>query len=244
MPKSQIIKELVNGSVPLEQSLHRLFLLAVDTKNVQLAEWVQKELNGYKTGEPLPDYRYVPNVELQYNGFDDRSQVKGATLPNNVLGERTMEKISSVGVYDGLNYIEGLAQKSEPITRDLSFLSQQVSDATRGLIACTSIFQVIPPSYFQSLCSFIRNRAIIALSGMEKIYGNLDNLDPDLGGKFLMLDAYNASLNRIVFNIDTPALLAEKKPWYSKLPWHILFAVLGALVGAAVTAILFRTFGW
>jgi len=243
MPKSQIIKDLVDNMVPLEQSLHRLFLLAVDTKNVQLADWVQKELNGYKTGESLPDYRYVPNVELQYNGFDDRSQVKGAPLPNNAIGERTMEKISSVGVYDGLHYIEELARKSEPITRDLSFLSQQVSESTRGLIACTSIFQVIPPSYFQSLCSFIRNRAIIALTGMEKIYGNLDNLDPDLSGKQLLLDSYNATLNRIVFNVDTPALLAEKKPWYAKFPWHILLPILTAIMGAGLTAIIMSAYG-
>lgn len=243
MPKSQIIKDLVDGVVPLEQSLHRLFLLAVDTKNVPLAEWVQKELNGYKTGETLPDYRYVPNVELQYNGFDDRSQVKGAPLPNNVLGERTMEKISSVGVYDGLHYVEELARRSEPITRDLSFLSQQVSDSSHGMIACTSIFQVIPPSYFQSLCSYIRNRAVIALTGMEQLYGNLDALEPDLSGKYLQLDACNASLNRIVFNVDTPALLAEKKPWFSKLPWPILTALLGAVAGAGVTALLFHIFG-
>lgn len=244
MPKSQIIKDVVEDNVPLEQSLNRLFLLAVDTKNAPLAKWAQKELNGYETGEDLPDYRYVRDIELQYNGFNDRAQVKGAPLPPGAVSETTMEKISNVGVYDGLHYLEELAQKSEPTTRDLSFLSPQVSESTRNLLACTSIFQVIPQSFFQSISAAVKNRTIIALTALEKIYGNLDSMEPDVSSKLLFLDSYNAMINRVVFNVDFPSVLAERKAWYSRLPWHILLPILSALAGAAIATILIKTYGW
>ena len=243
MPKSQIIKDIVEDKVPLEQSLNRIFLLAVDTKNAPLAKWAQKELNGYETGEDLPDYRYVRDIELQYNGFNDRAQVKGAPLPPGAISGTTMEKISNVGVYDGLHYIEELAKKPEPTTRDLSFLSQQVSESTRNLLACTSIFQVIPQSFFQSVSASIKNRAVIALTALEKIYGNLDSLSPDISSKLLVIDSYNAMINRVVFNVDFPSVLAERKAWYARLPWHILLPILSALAGAGITAILMNAYG-
>jgi hypothetical protein len=57
MPKSQIIKDIVEDSVSLERSLNRLYVIARDVNNKQLSQWADIELNGYKDTDDVPDYR-------------------------------------------------------------------------------------------------------------------------------------------------------------------------------------------
>lgn len=242
MPKSQIIKDIVENNVSLEQSLNRLFVLANDVKNKQLAEWVQKELNGYKVGDDLPGYRQMESLELRYSGINGRFQVTKNPLPAGILKKETAEKVSQITMYDGIRYIEDLSKKEEGATRDLSFLAGQISTATNGLVTCTSIYQIVPQSFFQSICAAVRNKMIIALLELEKKYGNLDSLGIDISNKkSIQLEADNADLNRAVFNINVPSTVVEKKePWYSKIGWNVVVPTITAVLGAVIAAIIMK----
>ena len=81
MPKSQIIKDVVEDVVPLSKSLYRLYVLALDVKNSKLADWALCELKGYKKSDELPAYRKTKSVSLTYSGLNGHFQVKNIHLP-------------------------------------------------------------------------------------------------------------------------------------------------------------------
>lgn len=100
MPKSQIIKDVVEDNVSLEKSLTRLLVLAKDVNNKQLEVWVQKELNGYSQEDELPQYRRADCPLLEYSRINGNFQVTNVPLPQHWLEKETFDMISTVPIYD------------------------------------------------------------------------------------------------------------------------------------------------
>lgn len=59
MAKSQIIKDLANGTVDLHTSLKRAKIIFQEIGSEDLNRWVRNEIEGYKTKEDIPEYRKV-----------------------------------------------------------------------------------------------------------------------------------------------------------------------------------------
>ncbi len=93
MPKSQIIKDIVEDSVSLEKSLTRLLVLAKDVRNSKLVQWAEKELKGYKEDADIPNYRRTESKELQYSGINNRFQVTSIPLPIGWISKDIMDQI-------------------------------------------------------------------------------------------------------------------------------------------------------
>ena len=242
MPKSQIIKDIVENRVSLEQSLNRLYILAVDVKNTRLAEWAQKELNGYAATDTLPEYRCANCFHFKYSGLNGGFQATKAPLPTDFLKTETLEKYSCVDMYDGIRYIEELSNLNKPAVRDLTFLAGEIATVTDGMVSCFSIYNEIPPSIPQRICAIVKSKMLTALLALEKEYGNLDSLGIDISEKKqVQIEADNDALNRTIFNINLPNTIYEKKqPWYSKIAWNIVFPIITAIVGAVVAAIVIQ----
>lgn len=177
MPKSKIIKELVDGSVSMETSLNRLYLLAHDVGQTDLMEWAQKEIKGYGEEDVLPDYRITKSYSFIYSGINGRLQVKNVPLPTGFIKAEFLEAASEVKVYDGIIYVEKLASAGETLYRDMTTLASQVLTLSHGTIQCTQIQQEISCSLFQSICSNVRERIINELLALEKQFGSLDKLE-------------------------------------------------------------------
>ena len=244
MPKSQIIKDIVEGHVSLEQSLNRLYILANDVNNQQLAEWAQKELNGYNTSDALPDYRCAKSFHFKYSGINGGFQVTKIPLPLEFLETDTLEKQSKVIIYDGIRYVEELSNSNNMPVRNMSFLAGEIAEKTDNMVSCISIYQEIPQSIPQGICAAVKNKMLIALLELEKRYGNLDSLGIDISERNnVQIEADNEALNRSVFNISLPSTLSEKsQPWYSKIAWNIVFPIITAIIGAVVAAIIIKRF--
>lgn len=242
MPKSQIIKDIVENRVPLEQSLNRLYILAMDVKNTKLAQWAQKELIGYDTSDSLPEYRCAKCSHFRYTGLYGDVQATRAPLPVEFLKSETKKKYSQVDMYDGIRYIEDLSNSSQTAIRDLTFLAAEVEALSNGAVSCFSIYNEIPPSIPQRICSIVRSKMITALLTLEETYGNLDSLGVNVSEKKnILVQSTNDSLNRTIFNINLPSEAPEKKqPWYSKIAWNIVFPIITAIVGAVVAAIIIQ----
>lgn len=240
MPKSQIIKDIVENRVPLEQSLNRLYILAADVKNTQLAEWAQKELNGYAVSDTLPEYRRMKCFHFKYSGLNGGFQVTKIPLPTDFLKVETLEKYSKISMYDGIRYIEELSNSNKPAVRNLTFLAGEVAERTDDMVSCISIYQEIPQSIPQGICATVKNKMIIALLELEKRYGDLDPLGIDISERSkIQVEADNEVLNRSIFNINIPANVSEKRqPWYSKIAWNIVVPIITAILGAVIAAII------
>ena len=59
MAKSQIIKDLENGTVDTETVLKRTKVLLQELDNEKLLEWINYEIEGYSSIDNMPEYRKV-----------------------------------------------------------------------------------------------------------------------------------------------------------------------------------------
>lgn len=243
MPKSQIIKDIVEERVGLEQALNRLYILAVDIKNEMLAGWAEKELHGYNTTDELPDYRKAVSLTFIYSGINGSFQVTNQPLQLGFIKNDHLDKLEKIELYDSICTLSELASADRQPEKDVSILAGDVWESTNGQIQCFSIKQIIPKSIFQKACATVKHKMIQALMELEKNYGNLDKLGIDIAGKKMAQIAVdNAELNRTVFNINIPTSEAPKEKLPSKIAWNIIVPIItgvfGAVIGAAFIAYL------
>lgn len=245
MPKSQIIKDIVEDKVPLEQSLNRVFVLAKDIQNEPLAEWASKELNGYQTSDTLPDYRTGTSFDLKYTGINGRLQVKNQPLSRGWIDKEVADAISKIKIFEGIRYVSELASSPQSPIRDLTDLAGQVDQASDGGIQCVSIWQEIPHSFFQAVCSAVKSKMLIVLLELEKKYGNLDNLGIDISDQNTKeIEKSNAKLNKMILNVNLPQENKEKESLSDKIAWNIIVPIITGVIGAALGALITSYFGW
>lgn len=241
MAKSQIIRDLADDNVPLEKSLNRLFVLASDVSNEQLAQWAEKELNGYKANDELPEYRKTKGLHLTYTGINGNFQVTNVPLQLDWLGSNYKDLISEIKMYDGIRFINDLSSSEENPKRDLSGLAGEISRITNGVVQCVSVYQVIPKAFLQSICSTVKSIMIVALLDLEKKYGTLDSLGIEISERQkVQLETNNAELNRSIFNINLPSLEKKKEPWFSKVGWNIIIPIITGIIGVVIGAMALK----
>lgn len=243
LPKSQIIKDVVEDVVPLSKSLYRLYVLALDVKNSKLADWALCELKGYKKSDELPAYRKTKSASLTYSGLNGHFQVKNIHLPLGWVPEELHDTLMDVRACEGIELIESYAKEQNGMGIDRSDLSGFVRNATGGDVQCTSITQHIPQTLYSGICAEVKSKMIQALIELEKKYGNLDNLGIDISTKKpQQVDADNDSLNRMVLNVNVPYQKPPEEKLSSKITWNLIIpiitAVAGAIIGAALLAFL------
>ena len=176
MPKSQIIKDIVEDKVGLERSLNRLYILALDVKNEALATWAEKELNGYNTADELPDYRKTEGLMIKYTGINGSFQVTNQPLQPYYIKPEYRDKLEKIKLREGIRFLSELASSKKPAERDVSSLASDVFESSEGQIQCISIQQIIPQSIAQHVCAEVKHRMIQALVELENKHGNLDSL--------------------------------------------------------------------
>ena len=241
MPKSQIIKDIVEEKVGLEQSLNRLYVLALDVKNDALASWVEKELNGYNTTDELPTYREASGLMLKYTGINGGFQVTNQPLQPSFISQEFRDKLENIKLFEGIRYLSKLASADRPAERDISMLAGDVLERTDGQVQCFSIKQIVPQSIYQKACAEVKHRMLQALTELEGKYGNLDSLGIDISAqKPAQVASDNAELNRTVLNINVPMPNAPKEKLPSKIAWNIIIPIITGALGAIIGVLFER----
>lgn len=180
MPRSKIIKELVNNDVDLIVAVRRLLVLASDIQNEQIIQWANKELNGYEAQDCLPQYRIFKNCELRYTGLNGSYKITKAPLPKTWLRPETLNRIATNRVIYPLSEIESYAKSNQLLTIDRTEFAGEVEERTNdGYVGvhCLKIEQVIPTALFARIVNSIYNVTLRSLIELDKTYGCLDELD-------------------------------------------------------------------
>ena len=151
---SRILNELIENKISLSECLQRLLVIATKTKNSELSEWCESELNGYKKYEQTPDYRRFKNRCIFYSGINGRFQIKNNPIQPGYLSEKTLQQIEKVAIFDGVTIIEKCKDSKENKAKDLTVLSSEVlkntMDEYTGIgVMCTSIQQVFPNEFLR-----------------------------------------------------------------------------------------------
>ena len=180
MPKSKIIYDLVEGNVSLDQSLKRLQALALDLGNEELITWIKNELNGYSKPEDIPDYRKTDSISFEYSGINGRCSVKHASVSLSWIDSDELERIINYTCSEPISYIEQCSKSNSIARIDRSILSEMIASNTDNAVICTSIYQLIPQSFFLSICNEVYDRILETLVTLEQQFGILDQIGIEL----------------------------------------------------------------
>lgn len=185
MAKSQIIKDIANGTITLETALTRALVIASDIENDKFKEWIEKEIGGYSTEDDIPEYRISKDEFFKYTGKNGGYMCTDMPLPlPKILRNLNLNpEYFYVNIYDGINGIEKFLSNPEgkEQIRDLTFLAGEVYKVN-GL-QCASIKQVIPLNAFENVLNKVKNKLLQSLIYLDKMYGSLDDLDVDTSKK-------------------------------------------------------------
>lgn len=178
MPKSKIIKEIANGTVDIEISLSRLFLLASDVGDEGLMQWADNELKGYPSDSILPEYRKSKSYIFRYSGMVGPLKVDNITLQPSMISKKNREIVSQIEVNSSVSAIKDyVSNPEEAKAKDVSWLAGDVFMTSDESIQATRIIQMLPSSMYQDILSGIKQKVLVELIKMENKYGNLDNLE-------------------------------------------------------------------
>lgn len=176
--KSKIIKDLANGSVSVMEVMYRFKVICHDLNNIELNNWIDKEINGYDEEDKLPKYREYGGGVLLYSGINGSYQVNEATLPlSAITNEDIRKKIQNKKIVSGIAQLEEFAKDNQGLKFDWTYLAPMVLK-NMG-IHCIEIYEPIMPTKYKEILSKLKSRLIDVLLELEKNFGNLDKLDID-----------------------------------------------------------------
>lgn len=188
MAKSQIIKDIANGSVSLDVSLKRALIIASDIGNETMERWIQKELSGYSKEDILPPYRKLRGV-FKVSYFMMGKQRNNESMSINTLFGENQNNQDVYNCYDSIWFLEN-ACKDEKLRRiDTISLKRQLSRQV------DSFFLEIPQSEFSNAVAKVTEELLCLLLKIDSELGNLDSLDV-----CPQSDEKRTSVNKIINN--------------------------------------------
>lgn len=108
----EIQSAATDNAVPLETLLRKCRILASRLKHDEFKDWVQSELDGYRNGKELPDYRMMHGNCFGHFGGAFGSGLRNAPIPNSCIPEEFREMLTTIQMRDGVGALEFLL-KSE-----------------------------------------------------------------------------------------------------------------------------------
>lgn len=177
--KSQLIKDLATNGISLEEGLQRLLVISSELKNEELTNWIIGELNGYSNKAELPDYRKNIGSNVVYSGLNGSFKVTNVTLPNHYFPKQFREVVSETPIRTNIRGIEKTLKEDGKIGMDLTDLAGAVYEETG--IQCYKIFKEYSRLSLEEIISNVKNKLILLLLYLEREFGNLDDLDIDVG---------------------------------------------------------------
>jgi hypothetical protein len=112
----EILDELLETSNSLVGCLFKLKYFGISTNNEQLIDYTNKELNGYKRADAIPEYRQVPaeiRVDLQvgYNTLHNK------IVPVHFLEPPYNEMLKNIPIHDSIDTLERIDLETKDLVR-------------------------------------------------------------------------------------------------------------------------------
>lgn len=180
-----LLDEIINIAIDTKQSLpvllRKCLLLAYQLKNDRLKSWANQELNGYDTGQDLPDYRVMHvGAHANFNGAFSAG-MRNWPIPPAVLEERhrgfarRVELRQAISCYEAANKSNDGSMRY-PWPGDLCLYYQ---DKLLDGYALVSAWQSVPASAISGMVDTIRNRTLNMALELKSDTPNTNNIDND-----------------------------------------------------------------
>lgn len=160
----EIQSDAIDKNVDISVVLRKCKVLAARLGNKNFKLWVERELNGYKSREDLPDYR-VLNVESHGNFLGIAWKATDIPIALSAIPEKYRDIVKIVHFMDPISYYQSLITDSKKSGNNLSRpwsadLIRIVGSDIYQNMNCTNAWGVIPYGSLVALVDVVRNKIL------------------------------------------------------------------------------------
>ena len=177
---NDIQEAITNPSFRLADILRKAKVLAFRLDHQEFKDWVNQELNGYKSNDNMPEYRILREVD-SYGSFE----VAG-TLANNIpisslfLPEEYRELMRTIYIEQGVEFIESLVQQSSnKLTLCILWTPDKVDKLQPKVFTnghCISAWRKVNVSSFVEVLDTVKNRILDFVLEIESKFPNAGDI--------------------------------------------------------------------
>lgn len=190
MKRSQIIKDLASSQCDLYTSLKRTKVLLQLIADEKILDWVNSELKGYSDEDTLPEYRLLKGDffgSYTIGTFGRALKYSNVSIPLGKMPVDIRNDFLSAGVRQGIPTLEQMLKNdkvnfSKPIPADFYHVieSQYMDNPFFNIVSGNVIINKMD---VMNIIPEVENKLLDILLLLENEFGNLDELDIDLGSK-------------------------------------------------------------
>jgi hypothetical protein len=185
----QIIDGAMDGSQPVSNLLRSVRVLAVRSHAGDLAEWINKERDGYAPDDVLPEYRgpFATQVIAQFTG-PFNSEMTNVPVPSFGFPDHLM-RLFEVSFYRPVAELEHLIDGDKQILTSpwtgneiviANRLARQGKVATPADYSYATAHRRVPQELIISAVESVRNRILDLALELEQVAPELNNPDVNL----------------------------------------------------------------
>lgn len=183
MAKSKILKELANNEIAIDVALKRLLIICNDLDYADIYKWAEKELNGYNSDDPVPEYRNLGMGQLKYCGLKgtmiNHLKLTNQPLPIQWIPKQFFDLATIDYTRETILSIIEKAESKQQFIQDYTWMIPYINVG----IGFTSITKYIDYTRYSEIVNKISSILLKIFIKLDKEYGNLDELDIDLSNK-------------------------------------------------------------
>ncbi|MGP1608941.1 MAG: AbiTii domain-containing protein [Clostridium sp.] len=174
--RSKIIKELIMDNINVSQAMQSLDLMLEDIDEKEIKKWVNSEINGYKNGDALPNYRRATTTlegDLQV-GY---CIYKNVNIPISDL--KSLEFFTKFDIIEPVSTIIQISKaeqetESHSLVLEVNPLLVNKYKAIKGYVI--RAHRKLSIYTYNNILEMIKSKLIEIFKVLERNYGNLDSL--------------------------------------------------------------------
>jgi hypothetical protein len=171
----EIIEMSSDGKRSLSDALRKCLVLAFELKNEKLKYWIEKELNGFNTGDDIPEYRKVLLHSKGNFSGPMGAWIPQRPLPVSIIDKKHRDMLTSKLAQPIAAY-EGSAQKKgQPVINWPPELIVHYQDKFIPGYALSQAWQELPTTLLVGLCEEVRNRLLRFALEIREELGQVDD---------------------------------------------------------------------
>ncbi|MCP1185042.1 hypothetical protein [Paenibacillus sp. 1781tsa1] len=178
MSRSQLLKDLVSGSITLENILLRLKIILSDLENEWIMEWVNGELEGFGEEDNLPKYRMLTGVPTGTFIVNGRAKYTNSQVPiESLLTLEEIEEIITIYLRDSVSTLQSILNSDKQGKYGKQIPTYECHYISKPHLQIASMNIVIPHNQLTDIVLKVKTKLLDVIMELEKRFTDLDELD-------------------------------------------------------------------
>ncbi|ADO82832.1 hypothetical protein [Ilyobacter polytropus] len=192
--KSKLLLDLLENECELENILFRLKTILFSLENDEIIKWIDSEIEGYKEGDGVPEYRKVM-LTPHISATDGVWSLNKAIASIGHLDKKELNAVLYHNITDSINSLS-YDEKDTCISYN-SFLTHRLGEGYSRKLLVTQAYGAMPLGTCSKIKSCVKNRLLSIILELEKKYGALNDYDIFLD----ISDTEKTEIGKTIINI-------------------------------------------